>query len=140
MIKKLNNKGFVVSAVLYTLLIAFLIYLGVTLSTLKSSIDLINHANDDLTNGLPGVKVVTVNGDKKWQVNLAGRLMYLGIDDPSTSSEIDATDYERDGKTYRVFYINNTEIDPDDFTDINDCVLPNCVYIDKSNFDNASLN
>ena len=48
---KLNNKGFAVSAVLYTLLIAFLMFLGVTLAQFSSSISLINNANKDLVDG-----------------------------------------------------------------------------------------
>ena len=48
---KLNNKGFAVSAVLYTLLIAFLMFLGVTLAQFSSSITLINNANKDLVDG-----------------------------------------------------------------------------------------
>lgn len=47
----LNNKGFVVSTILYTLLIAFLLFLGVLLSTFSSSTDIISNANSDLVNG-----------------------------------------------------------------------------------------
>ena len=39
----LNNKGFAVSSVLYTLLIAFLIFLGVSLSMLSTSNSLISN-------------------------------------------------------------------------------------------------
>lgn len=46
----LNNKGFVVSTILYTLLIAFLLFLGVLLSTFSSSTDIISNANSDLVN------------------------------------------------------------------------------------------
>ena len=41
----LNNKGFAVSSVLYTLLIAFLIFLGVSLSMLSASNSLISNIN-----------------------------------------------------------------------------------------------
>lgn len=48
----LNNKGFAVSSVLYTLLIAFLIFLGVSLSMLSTSNSLISNINRDLTDNL----------------------------------------------------------------------------------------
>lgn len=47
----LNNKGFAVSAVLYTTLIAFLLFLAVVLSMFSSSSDLVRNANTDLING-----------------------------------------------------------------------------------------
>ncbi len=47
----LNNKGFAVSAVLYTLLIAFLMFLGAALAMFSSSSSLIGKANNDLING-----------------------------------------------------------------------------------------
>ena len=47
----LNNKGFAVSSVLYTLLIAFLLFLGAALAQFSSSSSLIGKANDDLVNG-----------------------------------------------------------------------------------------
>ena len=47
----LNNKGFAVSSVLYTLLIAFLLFLGAALAQIASSSSLIGRANDDMVNG-----------------------------------------------------------------------------------------
>lgn len=47
----LNNKGFAVSSVLYTLLIAFLLFLGAALAQFSSSSSLIGKANDDIVNG-----------------------------------------------------------------------------------------
>ena len=47
----LNNKGFAVSAVLYTTLKAFLLFLAVVLSMFSSSSDLVRNANTDLING-----------------------------------------------------------------------------------------
>lgn len=47
----LNNKGFAVTTVLYTLLIAFLMFLGAALAQFSSSSSLIGKANDDLING-----------------------------------------------------------------------------------------
>ena len=44
----LNSKGFAISSILYTLLIAFLLFLGVALAQLSSSSSLIGKANDDL--------------------------------------------------------------------------------------------
>ena len=48
----LNNKGFAVSSVLYTLLIAFLLFLGAALAQFSASSSLIGKANDDLINGV----------------------------------------------------------------------------------------
>ena len=48
---RLNNKGVVVSTVLYTLLIAFLLFLGVTISMLATSADIIASSTKDLVNG-----------------------------------------------------------------------------------------
>lgn len=47
----INNKGFAVSTVLYTLLIAFLMFLGVALAQFEISSGIIGKANDDLVNG-----------------------------------------------------------------------------------------
>lgn len=47
----LNNKGFAVSSVLYTLLIAFLLFLGAALAQFSTSSSLIGKANDDIVNG-----------------------------------------------------------------------------------------
>ncbi len=47
--KKLNNKGFAVSSVLYTLLIAFLLFLGAALAQFSSSARILSKADDDLT-------------------------------------------------------------------------------------------
>ena len=47
----LNNKGFAVSTILYTILIAFLLFLGITLSMFSSSNSIISNANNDLVNG-----------------------------------------------------------------------------------------
>lgn len=47
----LDNKGFAVSSVLYTLLIAFLLFLGAALAQFSSSSSLIGKANDDIING-----------------------------------------------------------------------------------------
>lgn len=59
----LNNKGFAISSILYTLLIAFLLFLGVALAELSSSSSLIGKANDDLINGISlSIDEVKVNG------------------------------------------------------------------------------
>lgn len=47
----MNNKGFAVSAVLYTLLIAFLLFLGAALAMFSSSNSIIGNANNDIVNG-----------------------------------------------------------------------------------------
>lgn len=48
---KLNNKGFAVTTILYTLLIAFLMFLGAALAMFSTSSSLISNANEDLING-----------------------------------------------------------------------------------------
>lgn len=59
----LNNKGFAISSILYTLLIAFLLFLGVALAELSSSSSLVGKANDDLINGISlSIDEVKVNG------------------------------------------------------------------------------
>ena len=59
----LNSKGFAISSILYTLLIAFLLFLGVALAQLSSSSSLIGKANDDLINGIfLSIDEVKVNG------------------------------------------------------------------------------
>lgn len=47
----MNNKGFAISAVLYTVLIVFLLFLAVSLSMISSSTWIFSNANKDLTNG-----------------------------------------------------------------------------------------
>lgn len=47
----LNNKGFAVTTVLYTLLIAFLMFLGAALAQFSSATDLIGKSNNDMVNG-----------------------------------------------------------------------------------------
>lgn len=60
----LNNKGFAVTSILYTLLIAFLLFLGAALAELSSSSSLVGKANDDLINGISlSVDEVQVNGN-----------------------------------------------------------------------------
>lgn len=46
-----NNKGFAISSVLYLLLVAFLMFLMITLAQFTSSTSVIGKANDDLING-----------------------------------------------------------------------------------------
>lgn len=49
---KLGNKGFAVSSVLYTLLVAFLLFLGAALAEFSTSAKLLSKANEDMTDGL----------------------------------------------------------------------------------------
>ncbi len=60
----LNNKGFAVSAILYTLLIAFLMFLAAALAMISSSTSLISKANDDIVNGteFKAIQVKDSNG------------------------------------------------------------------------------
>lgn len=63
----LNNKGFAVTTVLYTLLIAFLMFLGVTLATFSSSTRIVGNANNDLINGTDlQAALIKVNGVNKY--------------------------------------------------------------------------
>ena len=73
----LNNKGFAVSSVLYTLLIAFLLFLGAALAQFSASSSLIGKANDDLVNGTSFEAMqVKLNGacenNKKWYQDVDG--------------------------------------------------------------------
>lgn len=73
----LNNKGFAVSSVLYTLLIAFLLFLGAALAQFSASSSLIGKANDDLVNGTSFEAMqVKPNGacenNKKWYQDVDG--------------------------------------------------------------------
>lgn len=47
----LNNKGLVITTALYSLLVAFLLFLGITLATFASSANQLGKANSDLTDG-----------------------------------------------------------------------------------------
>ena len=74
----LNNKEFAVTAVLYTLLIAFLMFLGAALAMFSSSTRIIGNANDDLINGanLSAVQVKqdNLNKDTWYQTNTLVRI------------------------------------------------------------------
>ena len=50
--KKLNNKGFAVSAILYSLLLVFVLFAVIVTSTFMNSSNLVNSANDELVNGI----------------------------------------------------------------------------------------
>lgn len=139
----LNNKGFAVSAVLYTLLIAFLIFLAVTLNELASSTNLINHANDELTNGGSSVKAVCINPsdencpleDKRLQVILNGKIIYC---DPSNNGPDSCTNNNffefNNSNNYYIFSID------EEVTNNEDCKKPNCVSIKIEDYNNAALN
>lgn len=63
----LNNKGFAVTTILYTLLIVFLMFLGAALAQFSSSSSIIGKANDDLINGTKlEAKQVKVKNVSPW--------------------------------------------------------------------------
>ncbi|MBQ9013322.1 MAG: hypothetical protein IJ094_07195 [Bacilli bacterium] len=133
----LNNKGFAVSAVLYTLLIAFLVFLAVALSELSASSKLLSHANDDLTNGKSGINIVKISDQKKLQITLAGKVFYCDptIKDSNNPNNC-AGKYNFSFKstdTDYMFYINGTGQPGNS----NQCFLPNCVFINKSDYNSA---
>ena len=68
----MNNKGFAVSTVLYTLLIAFLMFLGAALAQFSSSSSLIGKANDDLINGTK-LNATLVKGDNSRLIKVNSR-------------------------------------------------------------------
>lgn len=68
----MNNKGFAVSTVLYTLLIAFLMFLGAALAQFSSSSSLIGKANDDLINGT-SLNATLVKGDNSRLIKVNSR-------------------------------------------------------------------
>lgn len=92
----LNNKGFAVSAVLYTTLIAFLLFLAVVLSMFSSSSDLVRNANTDLING---------NKFEAKQVRLTST-WYLINDDNTTTEKnaCQATTGTNTGTDYYYYY------------------------------------
>ena len=70
----MNNKGFAVSAVLYTLLIAFLLFLAAALAMFSSSNSLISNANSDIVNGNPFSAVrVPIARDKLIELPISRR-------------------------------------------------------------------
>lgn len=78
----LDNKGFAVSSVLYTLLIAFLLFLGAALAQFSASSSLIGKANDDLVNGssfeaiqvLPSGACKDGNNGNSWYKDSDGKI------------------------------------------------------------------
>ena len=142
----LNNKGFAVSAVLYTLLIAFLVFLAVALSELSASSKLLSHANDDLTNGESGIKIVKIKKEgiwvKKLQVTLAGKVFYC---DPNTTNDCNGKynfSFNSTDADY-MFYIDGAYSNNEDDKEprnSNECFLPNCVFKNKSDYYNAQYN
>ena len=48
---KLNNKGFAVSAILYSLLTVFILFMLVVLNSMNNSITVLKSSNDDIING-----------------------------------------------------------------------------------------
>lgn len=69
----MNNKGFAVSAVLYTLLIAFLLFLAAALAMFSSSNSLISNANSDIVNGNPfSAVLVPIDRDKLIKLPISG--------------------------------------------------------------------
>ena len=68
----MNNKGFAVSAVLYTLLIAFLLFLAAALAMFSSSNSLISNANSDIVNGNPfsaSIVNIQTSNKKTYKIN-----------------------------------------------------------------------
>lgn len=74
----LNNKGLAITTALYSLLVAFLLFLGITLSTFASSANQLGSANSDLIDGkrLTGSQIkLQGNIGSKWylyQTNNSG--------------------------------------------------------------------
>lgn len=62
--KKLGNKGFAITSVLYTLLVAFLLFLGAALAEFSTSAKLLSKANEDLTDGFD-IKAVYIDGSNE---------------------------------------------------------------------------
>lgn len=92
----LNNKGFAVSAVLYTTLIAFLLFLAVVLSMFSSSSDLVRNANTDLING---------NKFEAKQVRLTSTWYLINGDNTTTKkTNCQATTGTNTGTDYYYYY------------------------------------
>lgn len=85
---KLNNKGFAISAILYSILIAFMLFLLCALAMFSSANTIMSAANDDLVNGsdLEAIQVkdlseenICDNKDRKWyQEDIIVRINYKG--------------------------------------------------------------
>lgn len=92
----LNNKGFAVSAVLYTTLIAFLLFLAIVLSMFSSSSDLVRNANTDLING---------NKFEAKQVKLTSTWYLINSNDSTTEKKTcQATTGTNTGTDYYYYY------------------------------------
>lgn len=89
--KKLNNKGFAVSAMLYTLLTAFLLFLGASLAQFSSSAKILSSANSDLTDGIAyDIKAICTNcgfngGETKEAIDDISKFPYEPSIKPSKS-------------------------------------------------------
>lgn len=79
--KKINNKGFVISSILYTLLISFLLMLALLLLQFKSSSDVINNASKDLVNGDEFKAVQLLDNNYVSFTDSSGNLVTLDGDD-----------------------------------------------------------
>ena len=96
----LNNKGFAVSTILYTLLIAFLLFLGATLAMFSSSNSIISNANNDLINGtkFEAIQVKpqgACTNDAKW---------YQSISDTESNTIVNSNTIVRIKSRYGTMY------------------------------------
>ena len=70
MYMKLNNKGFAVSAILYSFLTVFILFLLVVLSAMNNSITILKSTNDDIINGftfeIKQTYGTSINCDNDW--------------------------------------------------------------------------
>lgn len=88
----LNNKGFAVSTVLYTLLIAFLLFLGATLAMFSTSTSVVGNANTDLTDGSKlEAKQVKLKNDEK---------TCIPVQEPTYSNGVAVIPQSGDGNYY----------------------------------------
>lgn len=117
----LNNKGFAVSTVLYTLLIAFLMFLGAALAQLSASSSLIGKANDDIINGVD-FKAELVNSDKGCdrviRVRSRHGIMYWPIDFENDKFENGSIDANSENKKIKSSKSDGFIVFKDTITDV----------------------
>jgi len=126
--KKINNKGFVISSILYTLLISFLLILSLLLLQFKSSSDVVNNASKDLVSGS----------------NLVARQVQVQFKD-AAGNPVQITDkddnimYDTNGNPYtcikanQKYYTNDSTLSADKFSDNPPTAIPSSYYWIASN-------
>lgn len=129
----MNNKGFAVSTVLYTLLIAFLMFLGAALAQFSSSSSLIGKANDDLINGT-SLNATLVKGDNTRLIKVNSRYgtFYWPADfNPGINSSTQMNIGDNAGENDKIMVSVSSAFDPE-------AHIYELTFTDKSTNDSSS--